>query len=43
MSKKEMEKNLSYGDCFNFFGTLLNDLLGIDKLEESLDKEKKSD
>jgi hypothetical protein len=22
MSKKEMEKNLEYGDCFNFFGAL---------------------
>jgi len=33
-----MEKNLSYGDCFNFFGVLLGDLLGIDDLEKKLDE-----
>ena len=38
MSEKQMEKNLSYGDCFNFFGALLNDLLGTNKVKEDLDK-----
>jgi len=42
MSKKEMEKNLSYGDCFNFFGSLLGDLLGIDDLEKKLDGKEKN-
>lgn len=42
MSKKEMEKNLSYGDCFNFFGALLGDLLGIDQLEKKLDEKEKN-
>lgn len=22
MSEKQMEKNLEYGDCFNFFGSM---------------------
>jgi hypothetical protein len=42
MSKKQMEKNLSYGDCFNFFGALLGDLLGVDQLEKELDENKKN-
>ena len=33
-----MEKNLSYGDCFNFFGNLFGSLLGDDELKENLDK-----
>jgi hypothetical protein len=42
MSKKEMEKNLSYGDCFNFFGALFGDLLGINSdLEKEETKNKK--
>ena len=42
MSKKEMEKNLSYGDCFNFFGTLFSTLLGIDDVEKKLDEKTKN-
>jgi len=42
MSEKQMEKNLSYGDCFNFFGALLGDLLGVDELEKELDENKKN-
>ena len=42
MSEKQMEKNLSYGDCFNFFGSLFGDLLGIDQLEKKLDENKKN-
>jgi hypothetical protein len=38
MSKKEMEKSLSYGDCFNFLGALFGDLLGVDQLEKKLDE-----
>jgi len=38
MSEKQMEKNLSYGDCFNFFGALLGNLLGIDEVEKKLDE-----
>ena len=37
-----MEKNLSYGDCFNFFGNLFSNLLGIDKVEKKLDEKEKS-
>jgi hypothetical protein len=39
MSKKQMEKNLSYGDCFNYFGVLFGTLLGINELEKKLDEE----
>ena len=38
MSEKQMEKNLSYGDCFNFFGALLGNLLGMDDVEKKLDE-----
>ena len=38
MSDKEMEKNLSYGDCFSFLGTLLNGLLGVEEVEKKLDE-----
>jgi len=38
MSEKQMEKNLSYGDCFNFFGALFNNLLGMDEIEKKLDE-----
>ena len=41
MSKKEMEKNLSYGDCFNFFGLVFSSLLGVDELKK-LDENKKN-
>ena len=41
MSKKEMEKNLSYGDCFNFIGTFFNDLVGDIKVKE-VDKKENS-
>jgi hypothetical protein len=48
MSKKEMEKNLSYGDCFNFFGTLsslLVETVGSVKetIEKTFDKKLKKD
>ena len=42
MSEKQMEKNLSYGDCFNFFGSLFGDLLGSDVVEKKLDEKEKS-
>jgi len=42
MSKKQMEKNLEYGDCFNFFGTLLGSLVG-DLEVKKVDKEIKKD
>jgi len=41
MSEKQMEKNLSYGDCFNFFGSLFNILVGDDEVK--VDKEIKKD
>ena len=41
MSEKQMEKNLSYGDCFNFLGSLLGSLVG--DLEVKIDKEIKKD
>lgn len=37
-----MEKNLSYGDVFNFFGTLFSNLVeanGIKKLDEKQKEE----
>jgi len=37
-----MEKNLSYGDCFNFLGAIINDLLGANKVEKSLDEKQKN-
>jgi hypothetical protein len=37
MSEKQMEKNLSYGDCFNFFGSMFNILVGDDEVK--VDKE----
>jgi hypothetical protein len=41
MSEKQMEKNLSYGDCFNFLGSLLGNLVG--DVELKVDKEVKKD
>jgi len=41
MSEKQMEKNLSYGDCFNFFGSLFNILVGDNEIK--IDKEIKKD
>jgi hypothetical protein len=41
MSEKQMEKNLSYGDCFNFFGSLFNILVGDGEVK--IDKEIKKD
>lgn len=43
MSKKQMEKELSYGDCFNFFGALFGDLLGVGELKKELDEKEKKD
>jgi hypothetical protein len=37
MSEKQMEKNLSYGDCFNFFGSMFNILVGDNEVK--VDKE----
>jgi hypothetical protein len=46
MSKKQMEKNLEYGDCFNFFGTLFScftEACGLEKVvEKKLDEELKN-
>lgn len=36
-----MEKNLSYGDCFNFFGSLFDILVGDNEVKE-FDKKKKN-
>ena len=36
-----MEKELSYGDCFNFFGSLFSDLLGDVEVKE-VDKKENS-
>jgi hypothetical protein len=41
MSKKQMEKELSYGDCFNFIGSLFSSLVG--DVEIKIDKEIKKD
>jgi hypothetical protein len=41
MSEKQMEKNLSYGDCFNFFGSLLGLMVGDFEIKE-LDENKKN-
>jgi len=41
MSEKQMEKNLSYGDCFNFIGSLFSNLLGDGEVK--VDKEIKKD
>jgi hypothetical protein len=41
MSEKQMEKNLSYGDCFNFLGSLLGTLVGDVQVKE-LDENKKN-
>ena len=37
-----MEKNLSYGDCFNFVGSLLGTLVGDNEVKK-VDKEVKKD
>ena len=42
MSEKQMEKNLSYGDCFNFLGSLFGTLVGDDEVKK-VDKEVKKD
>ena len=42
MSEKQMEKNLSYGDCFNFLGSLLGVLVGDGEVKK-IDKELKKD
>lgn len=42
MSKKEMEKNLEYGDCFNFLGSLFGDILAVVGIEKNIDKEEKN-
>lgn len=42
MSKKEMEKNLEYGDCFNFFGDLFSNILAFVGIEKKLDEEEKN-
>ena len=42
MSEKQMEKNLSYGDCFNFLGSLLGTLVGDIEVKK-VDKEIKKD
>ena len=36
-----MEKNLSYGDCFNFLGGLFGILVGDSEIKE-LDEKKKN-
>ena len=41
MSKKEMEKNLEYGDCFNIIGTFFGDILAVLGIEKKLDEKKK--
>jgi len=41
MSKKQMEKNLSYGDCFNFFGLVFGSLVEILEVKE-VDKKENS-
>jgi len=38
-----MEKELSYGDCFNFFGSLFGNLLGVGKIKKELDEKEKKD
>ena len=37
-----MEKNLSYGDCFNFFGNLFGILLADNEVEKKLDLKEKN-
>jgi hypothetical protein len=39
MSKKQMEKELSYGDCFNFIGSLFSNLVGDVEIKEVDKKE----
>ena len=41
MSKKQMEKELSYGDCFNFLGSLFSNLVGDVEVKE-VDKKENS-
>ena len=38
MSKKQMEKNLEYGDCFNFLGTFFSCFAKTCGLEEVVEK-----
>ena len=42
MSKKEMEKNLEYGDCFNFIGSFIGNILAIVGIEKKLDEDNKN-
>jgi hypothetical protein len=42
MSKKEMEKNLEYGDCFNFIGSIFSDILAVVGIEKKLDEKNKN-
>jgi len=42
MSKKEMEKSLSYGDCFSFLGALFGSLLASEDVEKKLDEKEKN-
>jgi hypothetical protein len=39
MSEKQMEKNLQYGDCFNFFGLVFGSL--VEGELKNIDKETK--
>ena len=42
MSEQEIEKNLEYGDCFNFFGTLSSLFMEVvGNVEKIIDKSKK--
>jgi hypothetical protein len=42
MSKKQMEKELNYGDCFNFLGVVFSDLLESISIKKEIDKKKNS-
>lgn len=42
MSKKQMEKELNYGDCFNFLGVVFSDLLEGISIKKEVDKEENS-
>ena len=39
MSKKQIEKELEYGDCFNFFGNIFSNFVGVVRLKEVDEKE----
>lgn len=42
MSKKQIEKELNYGDCFNFIGALFSNLVGDVGVKKEVDKKKNS-